>query len=230
MEQLALNSATIGIVISLLGYELGLYLKRKLGYSILNPLLISILFVVGCIHVFHVSYDTYRQSAQYLSYLLTPATVCLAIPLYMELSLLKENMVAILLGILSGVLTSFITILCGALIFHFDHAQYVTLLPKSITTAIGMGISKELGGYVPITVVVISMTGVFGNMVAETLCKLFRITHPIAKGVGIGTAAHAIGTTRAMEMGEVEGAMSGLSLVIAGLCTLVAASLFGNVI
>lgn len=230
MEQLTLNSATIGMVISLLGYEVGLYLKRKFNYALCNPLLISILFVMGFLGIFHVSYESYHQSAQYLSYLLTPATVCLAIPLYMELNMLKDNIVAILAGIFAGVLTSAAVILLGAILFHLNHAQYATLFPKSITTAMGMDIAKELGGYVAITVVLISMTGVFGNIIAESLCKVLHITNPIAKGVGIGTAAHAVGTARAMEMGEVEGAMSGLALVIAGLCTLIVASLFGNII
>ena len=220
MNQMIINSTTIGVVISVMGYELGLF----------NPLLISIIFVICCLLLFRVDYNNYNKSAQYLSYLLTPATVCLAIPLYQQIKLLKENMVAIFAGIISGVLTSLVCIFVFALIFNFGHEEYVTMLPKSITTAIGMGISEELGGYVTITVAVIIITGVLGNICGEAVCKIFKITNPVAKGIALGTSSHAIGTAKAMEMGEIEGAMSSLSIVIAGICTMVGASVFANFI
>jgi hypothetical protein len=228
MNQVVINSTTIGIVISVLGYELGMFLKRKFKLAVFNPLLISIIFVIICLGIFNVDYKSYNKSAQYLGYLLTPATVCLAIPLYQQIRLLKENIWAIFLGILSGVLTSLGCILAFALLFGFNYKEYVTLLPKSITTAIGMGVSEELGGYVTITVAVIIITGVLGNMLADVVCKIFRITNPVAKGIGIGTASHAIGTAKAMEMGEIEGAMSSLSIVIAGILTMIGASVFAN--
>lgn len=230
MNQMIINSTTIGVVISVMGYELGLLLKRKFKSAIFNPLLISIIFVICCLLLFRVDYDNYNKSAQYLSYLLTPATVCLAIPLYQQIKLLKENVVAIFAGIISGVLTSLVFIFVFALIFNFGHEEYVTLLPKSITTAIGMGISEELGGYVTITVAVIIITGVLGNICGESVCKIFKITNPVAKGIALGTSSHAIGTAKAMEMGEIEGAMSSLSIVIAGICTMVGASVFANFI
>ena len=176
MNQMIINSTTIGVVISVMGYELGLLLKRKFKSAIFNPLLISIIFVICCLLLFRVDYDNYNKSAQYLSYLLTPATVCLAIPLYQQIKLLKENVVAIIAGIISGVLTSLVFIFVFALIFNFGHEEYVTLLPKSITTAIGMGISEELGGYVTITVAVIMISGVLGNICGEAVCKIFKIT------------------------------------------------------
>ena len=230
MNQMIINSTTIGVVISVMGYELGLLLKRKFKITIFNPLLISIIFVICCLLLFRVDYDNYNKSAQYLSYLLTPATVCLAIPLYQQIKLLKENVVAIFAGIISGVLTSLVCIFVFALIFNFGHEEYVTLLPKSITTAIGMGISEELGGYVTITVAVIIITGVLGNICGDAVCKIFKITNPVAKGIALGTSSHAIGTAKAMEMGEIEGAMSSLSIVIAGICTMVGASVFANFI
>lgn len=230
MNQMIINSTTIGVVISVMGYELGLLLKRKFKPAIFNPLLISIIFVICCLLLFRVDYNNYNKSAQYLSYLLTPATVCLAIPLYQQIKLLKENMVAIFAGIISGVLTSLVCIFVFALIFNFGHEEYVTMLPKSITTAIGMGISEELGGYVTITVAVIIITGVLGNICGEAVCKIFKITNPVAKGIALGTSSHAIGTAKAMEMGEIEGAMSSLSIVIAGICTMVGASVFANFI
>ena len=160
--------------------------------------------------------------------LLTPATVCLAIPLYIQLDVLKKNVVAIMVGILSGVAASMGSILAMAMAFGLSHKEYVTLLPKSITTAIGMGVSEELGGYVTISVATIIITGVLGNIFAESVCKLFRIRHAVSRGLAIGTAAHAVGTAKAMEMGEVEGAMSSLAIVVCGLCTVVGASVFAS--
>ena len=221
MENIVLNSATLGFVISLLAYEIGLAIKKKWKLAILNPLLISILLVIGVLILFGVDYDSYNASAQYLSYLLTPATVCLAIPLYIQLDVLKKNVVAIMVGILSGVAASMGSILAMAMAFGLSHKEYVTLLPKSITTAIGMGVSEELGGYVTISVATIIITGVLGNIFAESVCKLFRIRHAVSRGLAIGTAAHAVGTAKAMEMGEVEGAMSSLAIVVCGLCTVV---------
>lgn len=229
MDSLILSSATVGIVISLLAYEIGLAAQRKWKLAILNPLLISIILVIGFLVLFHVDYDSYNNSAQYLSYLLTPATVCLAIPLYLQLDLLKKNIGAILIGVFSGVLASLGSVLAMTVLFGLDHKQYVTVLPKSITTAIGMGVSEELGGYVTITVAVIIITGVIGNMSAEFICKMFRIKSPISRGLAIGTASHAVGTARAMELGEVEGAMSSLAIVVCGLCTVVGASIFSYI-
>jgi len=228
MNQLMLNSATVGIVISVLAYEIGMAAKKKWKLAILNPLLISIILVIGLLLLLRVDYESYNMSAKYLSYLLTPATVCLAIPLYQQLELLKKNAFAILIGILAGVLTSLASILAMSALFRLSHEEYVTLLPKSITTAIGMGVSEELGGYAAISAAVIIITGVLGNIIAESVCKIARIKHPIARGLALGTSAHAIGTARAMEMGEIEGAMSSLAIVAAGLFTVIGASVFAN--
>jgi len=204
------------------------FLKKKLKWPICNPLLISIVAVIVFLVAFDIPYESYNVGAKYLSYLLTPATVCLAIPLYEQVELLKKHSKAIVLGLISGVITSLVCVLVLALLFHFDHAQYVTLLPKSITTAIGMGISEELGGYVTITVAVIIITGVIGNMLAETVCRVFKIEEPVAKGIAIGASSHALGTVKAMEMGEIEGAMSSLSIAVAGLLTVVLAPVFAG--
>lgn len=230
MSNLLCSSTFFGVLISIMGYELGLLLKKAFKKAIFNPLLISILFVIAVLLLFHVDYGSYNNGAKYLSFLLTPATVCLAIPLYEQLDLLKQNVKAIITGILSGVLTSMGSIFLFSILFHLSHSQYATLLPKSITTAIGMGISEELGGIVTITVTVIIVTGVLGNIIAETTCKVFHIEEPIAKGIAIGTSAHAIGTAKAMEMGEIEGAMSSLAIAVAGLMTVVGASIFANFI
>lgn len=225
---LALSSA-FGVVISLTGYGLGVLAKNKLHKGLCNPLLISIIFVIAVLKLTGISYDTYNSSAKYISYLLTPATVSLAIPLYLQIEKLRKNLTAILIGVLSGTLASMGSIAAMAALFKLSHKEYVTLLPKSITTAIGMGVSEELGGYVTISVAVIIITGIIGNLLADLVCRLFRITDPIAKGLALGTASHAIGTAKAMEMGETEGAMSSLAIVVAGLMTVIGASVFAQI-
>lgn len=228
MREILCDSVFFGVVVSLLAYEFGLFLKRRLKLAICNPLLVSIVAVIVVLTVFGIDYERYEEGAKLISYLLTPATVCLAIPLYEQITLLKKNSKAIMAGILSGVASSLLSILAMAALFGFSHEEYVTLLPKSITTAIGMGISQELGGIVTITVAVIIVTGILGNVIGEHICRLFHIEEPIAKGIALGTAAHAIGTAKAMELGEIEGAMSSLSIAVSGLLTVVGASVFAQ--
>lgn len=228
MKEILCNSAYFGVTVSLIGYGAGIILKKKFKYAFLNPLLISIIFVIGVVMLCGVDYESYENSAQYLGYLLTPATVCLAVPLYQQMTLLKKNLAAVACGILAGVLASLGSVLLLAFLFGLEHDVYVTLLPKSITTAIGMGVSEELGGLVTITVAVIIVTGVIGNVIGEAVCKLFRIYEPIAKGLALGTSSHAIGTAKALEMGEVEGAMSSLAIAVAGLLTVIGASVFAG--
>ena len=228
MKEILCNSAYFGVTVSLIGYGAGIMLKKKFKYAFLNPLLISIIFVIGVVMLCGVDYESYENSAQYLSYLLTPATVCLAVPLYQQMTLLKKNLAAVACGILAGVLASLGSVLLLAFLFGLEHDVYVTLLPKSITTAIGMGVSEELGGLVTITVAVIIVTGVIGNVIGEAVCKLFRIYEPIAKGLALGTSSHAIGTAKALEIGEVEGAMSSLAIAVAGLLTVIGASVFAG--
>lgn len=228
MREILSGSMYFGVAISLAAYALGLFLKKKLKWGFLNPLLVSIVIVISVLMILDVDYETYNETAKYLSYLLTPATVALAIPLYQKLDLLKENLLAVGLGILSGVFSSLGSILGIAYLFGLSHQEYVTLLPKSITTAIGIGISEELGGISTITVAVIIITGVLGNVIGQSICKLFRIHEPIALGLAFGTAAHAIGTAKALEIGEVEGAMSSLSIAVSGLLTVVFASVFAT--
>ena len=228
MEDFFRESLFAGVTLSLVAYLLGSLLKKKFKLGIFNPLLISIIFTILVLVGTGVDYEVYNQGARYLSWFLTPATVCLAIPLYEQWQLLKKNFKAVISGIAAGVLTSLFTVFLLAKIMRLSHAEYVTLLPKSITTAIGMGVSEELGGYVNITVAVIVVTGVLGNIFGELICKIFRIKEPIAKGLAIGSAAQAIGTAKAMEMGEIEGAMSSLSIAVAGILTVVFSSVFAG--
>ena len=226
MNEFAASSVCFGVFVTLAAYFVGLKVKKKTGLAIMNPLLIAIVLVMLLLRGLDIDYAAYNQSARLVSSLLTPATVCLAVPLYEQLQLLKRHKAAIFTGVISGVLTSLVCVLVLSMLFGLDHAAYVTLLPKSITTAIGMGVSEQLGGHVSITVAIIIITGVVGNMIAESVCKVFRIKEPIARGIAIGTASHAIGTTKAMELGDVEGAMSSLSIVVAGMLTVAGASIF----
>ncbi|MEZ3444140.1 MAG: LrgB family protein [Lachnospiraceae bacterium] len=228
MKSFLFDSVFFGAAISLGAYEAGLLIKRKFKLAILNPLLIATICVMAVLTLLKVDYTHYNEGARYISYLLTPATVCLAVPLYQQLELLRKNLKAVAGGITAGVLASLASVFVLAKLFSLTHEQYVTLLPKSITTAIGMGVSEELGGITTITVAVIIITGILGNVIAEFVCRLFRIEEPIAKGLALGTASHAIGTAKAMELGEVEGAMSSLAIAVAGLMTAVGASLFAN--
>lgn len=228
MKTLLSDSVFFGAIVSLLGYEVGLILKKRFKMALFNPLLIGIVCVMGVLLIFDIDYEKYNEGGKYISYLLTPATVCLAVPLYQQMSLLRKNWKAVIGGIVSGVLASMVSVLGLSKLFQFSHEQYVTLLPKSITTAIGMGVSEELGGIVTITVAVIIITGVLGNILAEIICKVFKIQEPIAKGLALGTSAHAIGTAKAMELGAVEGAMSSLAIAVAGLITVISASFFAN--
>ena len=211
-------------------YLLGVAIKKRVNFFLFNPLLLAIILTITTLLVSGIEYKEYYEGAKYLSYLLTPATVALAIPLYEQVAIIKKNPTAILVGIASGVLTSGITIFAMSLLFKLGHIEYVTLLPKSITTAIGMDLSAELNGIVPITVAAIMITGLFGNIAGGVLCRILGIKNPIAKGIAIGTASHVMGTSKAMELGKIEGAMSSLSVAVAGAMTVGAAILFQGLI
>lgn len=230
MKEFLGESLFFGAALTVVAYAAGLYIGKKKKFFLLNPLLISIAITIGTLLVMEVDYKSYNNSGKYISYLLTPATVALAIPLYEQVKLLKKNFTAIMVGIASGVLSSFVSIFAMALLFALNHTQYVTLLPKSITTAIGIGLSQELGGYIAITVSAIMITGILGNIAGDVFCRVLGIKHPVAKGISIGTATHVMGTARAMEVGEIEGAMSSLSVAVAGCMTVGAAIFFENLI
>lgn len=230
MNEFLGSSVFFGAAITMVTYGIGVMFRKKSGLGVFNPILVSAVLVVAGLFGIGMKYEAYYSGAKYISYLLTPATVCLAIPLYEKIELLKKNWMALILGITSGVLTSLVSVLGLAFVLGLNHQEYVTLIPKSITTAIGMGLSEEMGGIVPITIAAIIVTGILGNMIAEAVFRIFRITNPIARGIAIGTAAHAVGTAKAMELGETEGAMSSLSIVVAGLLTVVGASFFSGLL
>ena len=230
MKEILENSIYFGFFVTIGAYLAGLFIKKKLKLAIFNPLMLAIFLVMGILAATGVDYEAYEKGGQFVSGLLTPATVCLAIPLYKQLHLLRKHGLAVAVGITSGVVTSAVCIFLLCKVFGLGHQHYVTLLPKSITTAIGMGVSEEAGGIVTLTVMSIVITGIVGNMCAEVDSKLARITHPVAKGLAIGTSAHALGTAKALELGEVEGAMSSLSIAVAGLMTVIVVPLVSGLI
>ena len=213
-------------MLSISAYGIGIWLNRKTGSSIANPLLVSLVIVVIFILLTGMDYESYKRGCSIFSYLLTPATVALAVPLYEQRQPLRRNYKAVMTGIAAGTAASLISILTMATALGLSHTAYVSLLPKSITMPIGISMTEELDGFVPVTVVCIVITGILGNVIAEKLFRIILIDEPIAKGIATGTAAHVIGTAKAMEMGEVEGAMSSLSIIVAGLMTVGGASVF----
>ena len=238
LNEAASNLSFFGIFLTAAVYLLAIALQKRFKSAFLNPLLISCIVIILVLLLCGIDYPVFLYGklkpdgsydgtgAVMFQNLLTPTTVCLAIPLYEKLQYLKKYPLAILGGITVGAAACMAGVLALSLLFGLDHTQYVTLLPKSITTAIGMGISEELGGLVSVTVASIVITGIFGNVTAGGVLRLLRITDPVAQGVAIGTASHAIGTARARELGDLQEAMSGLAIAVCGLITVVLASVF----
>lgn len=207
------------LALTLGAYQIGLLCSKKWKTPLCNPLLIAVVLVLGVLLATGLPPADYQQDMQKFSWLLTPATVSLAVPLYEQMKVLKKNLPAILAGILAGAVTSLVVVALLCLAFGLDRQMTVSLLPKSITTAIGMVVSEENGGIGALTSLVIVFTGILGSVVGPVLCKLLRITHPVAQGVALGTAAHVVGTSRANELGSLQGAVSSLSLTVAGILT-----------
>lgn len=212
-----------GIVISLIAFEIGKIIYNRTKLPIFNPLLTSIVIVIVILKIFNIDFEFYNKGGQFINMFLGPATVILAVPLYKQLLLLKKNFVPIIIGISVGSVVSVISVILLSTVFNFDKEIIISLIPKSVTTPIGVEISNSLGGITGITVMAVILTGITGAIIAPTVCKIFKINNPVARGIGIGTASHAVGTSKALEIGETEGAMSSLAIGIAGLITVVVA-------
>lgn len=214
-----LDSPLFGVLLCLLAFEIGFFIYKKTKFPLFNPLLIAIGLVITILVLFNIDYDTFNEGGKFINMFLGPATVVLAVPLYNQLELLKKYSKPILIGILFGSIIGIFSVVGLCILFGLDKQILATLLPKSVTTPIGMEISKNLEGIVPLTVIAIILSGIFGAIVGPVVCKVFKIKDKIAIGIALGTASHAVGTTKALELGEVEGAMSSLSIGIAGLLT-----------
>lgn len=226
MDISILNTPLFGLILTISAFHIGLFVFKKTKFPIFNPLLIGIVIAMGVMSFFNIPLDYFRKGGDYMTFLLAPATISLALPLYKQLDKLKQNFLPIIIGSLVGAATAIVsTILLGKLL-GIDKLLLVSFMPKSITTPIGIELSKLLGGVPAITIFAIIVTGIVGNVLAPAVCKCFKIKHPVAKGIGIGISSHAVGTSKALEMGEVEGAMSALSIVVSGIITFLIAPLF----
>ena len=209
------------LVLTFGAYQLALWIQKKGKSPILNPILVSSVLVILFLLVTGIPNETFQAGNKSLTWLLTPATVCLALPLYKQLQTLKKSLPAILVGIAAGTVVSLLFIFGLCWLFKLDRAMTVSLLPKSITTAMGMVLSENAGGYGSLTAAAIIITGIQGSLMGTMLCKLFKITDPVAQGVAFGTASHVVGTSKATELGQLQGAVSSLSLAVAGILTAV---------
>jgi len=223
-----LATPVFGVLVSLLAFEIGLWLNRKTRFSLLNPLLVAVALVILLIQLTPLTLEDYNRGGQIISFLLAPATVALASPLYKSIRLLKENPGPILTGVVAGSMVSLVAIIFLSKLFHLSQELLFSMLPKSVTTPIGIALSEQLGGLPQVTVAAIVVTGIFGAMLAQPLFRILKITDPVAQGIAIGTASHVLGTAKALEIGEVEGAMSGLSISLAGLATVLMAPILSS--
>lgn len=216
-----LNIGILPVALTLLAYQIGLVCQRKFKSPICNPILIAVVLVLAFLTLTGMSNADYQSGAAFISWLMTPATVCLAIPMYEQFRILRKNLKAIAAGIVSGVVVCLAVVLLLCLALGFERSLTVSLLPKSVTSAIGVPLSELSGGIASVTTAVIIFTGIIANMMGTFLCRVFGLTEEIAKGVALGTSGHVIATTRANEISPLTGAVSSLSLVIAGLLTAV---------
>ncbi|MCQ8213294.1 MULTISPECIES: LrgB family protein [unclassified Cetobacterium] len=212
-------SPLVSILISLVAYQIGVFIYRKTKITLLNPLLLGIIFVISILVIFDIPLNEYNKGTEIITFFLAPATVVLAVPLYNQIETLKKNIVPILFGITVGSTSAILSVIFLSKLVNLEKDVLISILPKSITTAIGIEITKALNADTALTIVAIVSTGIVGAAIGPTICKWSKIDNSIAKGVAIGTASHAVGTSKAIEIGEVEGAMSGLAIGIAGIIT-----------
>lgn len=226
MNEILQGSIYFGLFLSLGTFWAGNILYNKFRIALLNPLIFSAVTIILILVIGKIDYKTYDTGARYITYFLTPATICLAVPMYKQLKILKENMGAIFIGIFAGCLASAIMVLGFRILFHLSPVLYHSLLPKSVTSAIAIGISEEIGGNPSITMGIVMVTGNLGGIMAKFICRHLKITNPIAVGLACGTSAHAVGTSKALEFGEVEGALGSLAIVVSGLISVILLPIF----
>ncbi|MCI9432188.1 MAG: LrgB family protein [Oscillospiraceae bacterium] len=231
MSEVFQSCACFGLLLAMGSFQLARAINKRVGKEVCNPLLFATLLCGAVLLGTGTEYDVfYDNGGNILEFFLTPATICLAIPLYKQFELLKKNAGAVLAGCAAGVAAHMAGCALMLVLFRMEAAEYISLLPKSITTAIGKGLSQELGGFPAITMATIMLTGLFGAVAAPALLRLFRVTEPVSQGLAIGTSSHAAGTSRAVEMGEVQGAASSLAIVVTGLLTVIAAPLMARLV
>ncbi len=215
------NNHLFGILITLAFFYGAFYLKKRLKASWINPLLLSTIAIIIFLILLHIPYENYMQGGGVINSFLGPVTVVLALPLYRQRKLLMKHKFSIIGGIFSGVLASLISVTVLCRLIGLNDILEKSLIPHSVTTPIGIEVSKSLGAIEGITIVSIIITGILGASIAPMIYKLLRIKHPISRGLGFGTSSHALGTSKAVEMGETEGAVSGLAIGVAAITTVI---------
>lgn len=218
-----------GIAISLIAFRGAVVLNRKIKTPLLNPLLVAVTFIIIVLTVFKIPLQDYQEGGQLISMFLGPATAVLAYSVYRQMAVLKRHFVPILAGCFAGSITSMVSAYLLCWLLGLDQAVAMSTLPKSVTTPIAMSVSEELGGITSVTVAVVIATGIMGSILAPTLIRLFHVKSPIAAGVAIGTCSHAVGTSKAMQIGEMEGAMSGIAIGVSGLLTMIIALVYHSI-
>ncbi len=221
-----LESPFFGIALTVLAYWLGVQAQKRTGLVICNNMIVSVALLIAVLTLFDIPYEAYYEGGSVINMFLGPATACMAVTVYAKKDLLRRSWLPVLAGCLAGVVVSVGSILVMSRLFGLDAAMTASLLPKSVTTPIATAVSEGHGGIVSITVAAVIVTGILGNLTAPFLVKLFRVKDPVAVGLGIGACSHAMGTAKALEMGETEGAMSGLAIGMCGIITAVAALFF----
>lgn len=230
MQEYLTNSIYFGVFLTIFVYQLAVAIQKKWPLPILSPLLVSMIMIMLFLSVTGIPYETYQQGAKYIGDFLTPLTVCLAVPLYRQMKVLKENIAAILISITCGCLAHIATIVLLAKALGIEAVLRNSLLGKSVTTAIALGVTNELGGIQGVTIIGVTVAGILGGAIGPTILRLVRVKDPIAFGLGMGSASHAIGTSKALEIGEVQGAMSSLAIVVTGILTVIVVPIVMSVI
>lgn len=225
-----LNTPIFGIVISIICFEVGIILMRKTKFPLFNPLLVAITLIVGILVIFNIPIESYKLGGDMIAFFLSPITIVLAVPLYRQFELVKKHFLPIVVGITTGVVTSFISVVFLSKILGLDESLCFSLIPKSITTPMGVALSDTINGISGITVIAVILTGICGAVISPLIFKLIKLNNPVAEGIAIGTSAHAVGTSKAIEMGEIHGAMSGVSIGIAGIVTVVLVPILINIL
>ena len=228
MAEFILSIGVWGVALTLGAFALGTWINKKTGQALCNPLLLGSIFVIVFLSLLQIPFGAYRESVSFLNYLLLPATVSLAVPLYEQWLPMKKNARAVLCGILAGSLTSMVSVIALSWILKLDPVLSASLMPKSVTSAIGAEVAEELGGIGSLAGALIILTGIVGNLSATALCRICKLRDPIARGVAIGTGSHAVGTARALQMGRIEGAVSSLSIAVAGVLTAALCPILAN--
>ncbi|WP_195971665.1 LrgB family protein [Enterococcus gallinarum] len=221
-----MEKSVLFICLTIFGYFIGQTIQKKTKIELINPILFGIVFVIFLLQVFKIDVQTYQIGTKGFSYLLTPATICLAVPLYENYVMIKKNFLIIIISVLTGTIVNLFSIFILSKYFNFSQTEFATILPKSVTTAIGVNISENIGGVTSLSIPIIIITGVFGNLVAFPVLRSINIQSPISKGLGIGVSSHVIGTSKAIQNGTIEGAYSGISLILTGILTIFLAPVF----